>query len=400
MEVSRIEYELTNNEREFLGLDLIENHWDRVIFNGDKYRPESILYFEGDIIKRHIVSTVDKYRECHYNERTEDRAVLLPRTNKGKEKKLTASVLEQKQPLGIYVNVSFGDLIIGSYNTQTIFYSTTWEKERQSNKNSIANIVKEFIEQSPKNHLNEISSFKSAKRKNVKFKTGDYFAFKINRTEYGFGRLLLDVNKARKKKLLPKEHGLNLLMGPPVIVQLFAYKSSNKNTDLSILEKQTTLSADVMMDNLLLYGEFEIIGNKELSDEEFDFPISYGKSLDRRPIVFLQWGLIHKELSKEKLNKYIVGEKPFDQNPYGYYSIGFEPSYDTIDIAKTISNNGVFDFENCNHYQAKRDLRNPNNKNVKDEIFKVFGLDPEKSYFENCKLTGTVLMTEFLKKLK
>ncbi len=204
MEVSRIEYELTNNEREFLGLDLIENHWDRVIFNGDKYRPESILYFEGDIIKRHIVSTVDKYRECHYNERTEDRAVLLPRTNKGKEKKLTASVLEQKQPLGIYVNVSFGDLIIGSYNTQTIFYSTTWEKERQSNKNSIANIVKEFIEQSPKNHLNEISSFKSAKRKNVKFKTGDYFAFKINRTEYGFGRLLLDVNKARKKKLLPK----------------------------------------------------------------------------------------------------------------------------------------------------------------------------------------------------
>jgi Immunity protein 26 len=400
MEVSRTDYELTNNEREFLGLDPIENHWDKVIFSGDKYRPESILYFEDEIIKRHIVLTVDKYRECHYNERTKDRTVLLPRTEKGKEKRLTASVLEQRQPLGVYVNVVFGGLIIGSYNTQTTFYSTFWEKERQTDQSGVASIIKEFIEQSPKNHLSEINSFKSAKRKNVKFRAGDYFAFKINRTEYGFGRLLLDVNKARKKKLLPKEHGLNLLMGPPVIVQLFAYKSSNKNTDLSILEKQTTLPADVMMDNLLLYGEFEIIGNKELSDEEFDFPISYGKSLDRRPIVFLQWGLIHKELPKEKFNKYITGEKPYDQNPYGYYSIGFRPSYDTIDIAKTISNNGVFDFENCNHYQAKHDLRSPKNKSVKDEIFKVFGLDPEKSYLENCKLTGTTLMTDFLKKLK
>jgi hypothetical protein len=50
-----------------------------------------------------------------------------------------------------------------------------------------------------------------------------------------------------------------------------------------------------MMDNLLFYGEYEIIGHKDLNDEEFNFPISYGRSIDQRNVVFLQWGVIHLE---------------------------------------------------------------------------------------------------------
>jgi hypothetical protein len=70
-------YELTNEQRKYFGLDPIESHWDRVGFKGDAYRPESVLYFDKNTIKRHIVSTEKGYSEYHYNELTKDRTILL-----------------------------------------------------------------------------------------------------------------------------------------------------------------------------------------------------------------------------------------------------------------------------------------------------------------------------------
>jgi hypothetical protein len=69
-----------------------------------------------------------------------------------------------------------------------------------------------------------------------------------------------------------------------------------------------------------------------------------------------------------------------------------------VDVVKTIENNGVFDFANCRHYKSKGDLRNPKNKAFKEEFFKAFGLDPFKSYVDNCILTGTLRTSELLKK--
>ena len=92
-------FELTNEQRVFFGLDPIEKHWDSVLLKGDKYSPDTMLYFDKDILKRHIVSTATHYSERQYDEPTRGRTFLLPKTDKGKEKKLTASVLEQRWPL-------------------------------------------------------------------------------------------------------------------------------------------------------------------------------------------------------------------------------------------------------------------------------------------------------------
>lgn len=392
-------FELTNEQRKYFGLDLIEVHWEKVILSSDTYRPESILYFDNDIIKRHIISTENQYFEKQYNELTKNRNILLPKTNKGKEKKLTASVLEQRPPIGIYLSVNYGDLTIGNYTSQTTFYSSLWDNEEQSQK-PISEIINNFITSSPENHFTEIEKFKNSKRKNIKFKSGDYFCFKLDRLNFGFGRVLLDIGKIRKKKLIDNEHGLNLIMSLPVVIELFAFKSQSKNIDISILDNQPKLPSDIMMDNLLLYGEFEIIGHRKINDEEFDFPISYGRSISQRKVVFLQWGLIHKELSQEVYNKYTyTDEIQFGQNPYGYYSIGIRPKYNNIEIIKTINNNGVYNFDNTKHYMAKWDLRNPKNKEIKNELFKTFGLDSNKNYYENSKLTETKLPNEIIKQL-
>jgi hypothetical protein len=406
-----MKFELTNKQREYLGLDLIPTTWDKEILKADTYRPDSIIYFDGNTLKRHIVSTDNNYKETQYNELTKDRKILLPKTEKGKEKKLTGSVLESRQPIGVYFTADkFGDIFIGNHTTQTTFYSSSWEKVKGDQAEiGIGDSVDIFISESPDNHLKEISEFKNAKRKNVKYKAGDVFAFKVNRTDFGFGRIQLNVDLLRKKNMIPKEHGLFRLMGPPLLVTIYALTSKTKQVDIDVLLKAPQLPSTFMMDNIVFYGEFEIIGHKPMEEDEFSFPISYGRRLDREPYVFLQWGLIHVEKSVKDFDQYLVAENlnlpkgnPSRRvdNPYGYYSIGFRPHYDSTDINTTIENGGKFQFDKSTYYGSQFDLRNPNNKEIRVDILKAFGLNPTGSYEDNRELTKTIRTTDLLKRLE
>jgi hypothetical protein len=285
-------FELTNNQRLYFGLEPIQPNWERVALKGDSYRPESILYFDGNVIKRHIVSTEKQYKECRYNDATKEKTILLPVTGKGKEKKLTASVLESRQPEGVYCVIeTTGRILIGNHNTQTTFYDTFWEQQNAAEPEPINILVEKFIQTSTENHLSEIAIFKKSKRRNISFRPGDFFAFKINRTEYGFGRVLLNIDALKNKNLIPKHHGLSFLMAKPILIKLYSFISITKHVNTDKLEKTAALPSDYMMDNLFFYGEYEIIGHKGLIDNDFDFPISYGRHISAsRHGIFLQWG--------------------------------------------------------------------------------------------------------------
>lgn len=406
-----MKFELTNKQRKYLGLDPISPTWEKEILKADTYRPESITYFDGNTLKRHIVSTDIQYKETQYNELTKDRKILLPKTDKGKEKKLTASVLESRHPTGVYFAADkFGDILIGNHSTQTTFYSSRWEKMKDEQVDiGIRESVDIFISQSPENHLIEINEFKNAKRRNVKYIAGDFFTYKVNRTEFGFGRIQLNVDLLRKKNMIPKNHGLCNLMGPPLLVTIYALTSKTKHISIDTLLKTAELPSTFIMDNAIFYGEFEIIGHKPMEENEFSFPISYGRRLDGEPYVFLQWGLIHIEKSIKDFDKYLVAENSnlpkgdpsrLVNNPYGYYSIGFRPHYDYTDLQTTIENGGQFQFDKSSYYGSQFDLRNPNNDAVRTHILTAFGLNPNASYEYNRELTKTVRTIDLLKKLE
>lgn len=401
-------FELNNEQRKVFGLEPIMNNWDRVTLKGDQYRPDSVLYYDGDTIRRQIISTPTKYHEIQYCERTRNREFLLPKTDRGKPKKLSSSSLESRTPIGIYLLInSSGDLIIASHTTQTAFYSRLWEHERSES--NITELIKEFIQNSPDNHIEDIEAFRNAKRKNVKYKAGDFITFKLNRTEFGFGRILLDINKARKKKFIDENHCFRYLMGPPVLIKFYAYKSRQKKVDLNLIKAQPSLPSDYIMDNRIFYGEYEIIGNLPLEIDEFDFPISYGRKLSTPSISFLQWGLIQNELPISVYGKHLNVEeemlrnnnssKPI-HNPYGYYSIGFEPHYDKHEIINTINNGGTFDFNKVKNTKQEWDLRNPKNIHIKTDIMKAFGLDPTKGYEENARHTNNQDVLDLIKKMQ
>jgi len=196
-------FELTNAQREYFGLDPIKKNWAVVPLQHDAYRPASILYFDGNVLRKHIISTPDRYNETQYNEQTDNRQTLLPKTSKGKPVKLTASTLEQRKAKGIYLNISRENgVLIASHDTETTFYASRWVVSNETDDKNISDLVDDFIAQSPSTHLVEMASFRKRQKQRFKFKPGDYFRFKIKRNTFGFGRVLLDIAKIRKAGIL------------------------------------------------------------------------------------------------------------------------------------------------------------------------------------------------------
>lgn len=74
----------------------------------------------------------------------------------------------------------------------------------------------------------------------------------------------------------------------------------------------------------------------------------------------------------------------YEINPYRNEGIGFGLNIDELE--KCISDKSNNPYWEADQYERKNDLRNPENVEIKREIFSFFGLDADKSYEENLKL--------------
>lgn len=391
-------FELNNEQRKHLGLELVAKNWEKVILKGDSYRPNSILYFDKNTIRKQVISTEFKYSETQYNEDTENRELLLPKTKKGKPKKLTSSTLESKTPIGIYFNFEVNEIIIGNHTTQNTFYSTYFENIKFKNITDLKDWLTDYIKNSTSEDLKSIEQFASKKRKRIKLKAGDFFTFKVDRRNYGFGRLICDLRPLRKdsKFIANKNYGIMNLMTQPLVIKIYHFISPTKETDLKKLKTKKSIPAQYIMDNALFYGDYEVIGNQPLSESEYDFPISYSKSIHYGDFdtVYLQYGLIYKEATRNKYYKHIEIPNPDSKhdwdkvlkfNPYRMESIGGTLNFHKQTLENCIKTNSNQPYWESEFYELEADLRNPKNQAVKDEIFEYFKLNSNGTYYENLK---------------
>ncbi|GAA3783586.1 immunity 26/phosphotriesterase HocA family protein [Flavobacterium ginsengiterrae] len=384
--MENILFELTNDERKYLGLLPVEKNWELIKLK-DMY-----LYFDGDIIRKKITVSENQYLEQELLEKTaENRSVLLPKTAKGKPKKLNFTATQSFSPFGVYFSFSAGHVLISNYTTQTNYFSGKTKEDKTINGLKIW--LKDWIKETTQDDLKEIESFKQAKRQNCKFKEGDFFAFKIGRKRWGFGRILLDIAKLRKNKDFTenKNYGLKNLMGKPLIVKVYHKIANTPNINLDELIHCDALPSQAVMDNHFFYGENKIIGNKDLEFSDLEMLISYSKSISAidNETVYLQYGLIYKETQSSKFDKYLISKEKssngwHEPNPYRNEGIGF--GLDTSDLEKCIQEKSNNAYWNNGYYSKDRDLRNPKNIEIKREIFSFFGLDADKNYEENFKL--------------
>lgn len=376
-------FELNNEQRAYFGLDAVQQSWERVEFAGDKFRPASVLYFEGDVIKKHVVSTDELYAEYGYDEATKGREILLPKTAKGKETKLTPANFEKRTPLGVYLYADKYSLRIASFASQTTFYDSVWESGH-GREMDFRSEIERFIADLDSDHARKIEEFKKTGRKNIKFKSGDFFRFKLDRNRYGFGRVILDGHKLRKSGLLPEGHEMLGFMGKPVFVELFAYASQGE-ASVGELMSRPRLPMDVIFDNAFFYGEFEIFAHEKIDSSQLDFPMSFHVSPAR---TYLQWGFIEICSGEQSVMKAASRElkELIEENNLKFNCIGFSPRYAQFEIAEILRGEELA-------YQTN-DLRDPEILWARQELMRIFGLDPAKSYFENAQRLGVKTVLE------
>ena len=376
-------FELTNEQRKYLGLIPVEEHWELVKFDNGIY-----YYFEDDIIRKEIKVSKNYYHEAELNEKTaENRTMILPKTKRGKIKKFNYTATESFSPFGTYFTFSTDGVIIANYTTQRTYYSEIFSEKEKISLDNLKKWLDKWMKETTEEDLEEIEEFKNAKRKHCKFNEGDFFAFKISRREWCFGRILMDVSKLRKDENFEKNknYGLAHLMGKPLIIKVYHKISDNKNIDLKELTECLALPSQAIMDNIFYYGEAVILGNLPLKPEENDMFISVSESISGidKNIAYLQYGLIYREIPLSDYEK-LIKDLKIGAQTLRREGIGFV--IDTYKLKECIEAKSNSPFWEKYKKHNVPDLKNPDHIELKRKIFKAFGLDADKTYEENLKM--------------
>lgn len=376
-------FELTNEQRKYLGLIPVEEHWELVKFDNGIY-----YYFEDDIIRKEIKVSKNYYHEAELNEKTaENRTMILPKTKRGKIKKFNYTATQSFSPFGTYFTFSTDGVIIANYTTQRTYYSEIFSEKEKISLGNLKKWLDKWMKETTEEDLEEIEEFKNAKRKHCKFNEGDFFAFKISRREWCFGRILLDVSKLKKDENFKKNknYGLANLMGKPLIIKVYHKISDNKNIDLKELSKCLALPSQAIMDNIFYYGEAIILGNLPLKPEENDMFISVSESISGidKNIAYLQYGLIYREIPLSDYEK-LIKDLKIGAQTLRREGIGFV--IDTYKLKECIEAKSNSPFWEKYKKHNIPDLKNPDHIELKRKIFKAFGLDADKTYEENLKM--------------
>ena len=376
-------FELTNEQRKYLGLIPVEEHWELVKFDNGIY-----YYFEDDIIRKEIKVSKNYYHEAELNEKTaENRTMILPKTKRGKIKKFNYTATQSFSPFGTYFTFSTDGVIIANYTTQRTYYSEIFSEKEKISLDNLKKWLDKWMKETTEEDLEEIEEFKNAKRKHCKFNEGDFFAFKISRREWCFGRILLDVSKLKKDENFKKNknYGLTNLMGKPLIIKVYHKISDNKNINLKELSKCLALPSQAIMDNIFYYGEAVILGNLPLKPEENDMFISVSESISGidKNIAYLQYGLIYREIPLSDYEK-LIKELKIGAQTLRREGIGFV--IDTYKLKECIEAKSNSPFWEKYKKRNVPDLKNPDHIELKRKIFKAFGLDANKTYEENLKM--------------
>ena len=376
-------FELNNEQRKYLGLIPVEEHWELVKFDNGIY-----YYFEDDIIRKEIKVSKNYYHEAELNEKTaENRTMILPKTKRGKIKKFNYTATQSFSPFGTYFTFSADGVIIANYTSQRTYYSETFTEKEKISLDDLKKWLDKWMKETTEEDLEEIEEFKNAKRKHCKFNEGDFFAFKLSRREWCFGRILMDVSKLRKDENFEKNknYGLAHLMGKPLIIKVYHKISDNKNIDLKELSECLALPSQPIMDNIFYYGEAVILGNLPLKPEENDMFISVSESISGidKNIAYLQYGLIYREIPLSDYEK-LIKELKIGAQTLRREGIGFV--IDTYKLKECIEAKSNYPFWEKYKKRNIPDLKNPDYIELKRKIFKAFGLDADKTYEENLKM--------------
>ncbi len=352
-------FELSNEQRKCFALQPVLEDWLRINIKASPYDDfQTFAYVKDNTIVKCILVGDNIYSEYELNEQiSNDQQYLLPKTAKGKAVLLSSSNLLKRSATGMCL--SFNNNYISLYNRKNkcSYYSSAYEELNVFNITQFENWVNNWCEETTKDDISDIEQFALKPRQHIKYKEGDVFRFKINRRLYGYGRIILNYDKMRKEK----QPFWDILMGKPLVCNVYHIAKENPDVELRKLKQLNSLPSVILADNNLYYGEYEIIGNIPVTDNE-DYPIMYGNSISYgENAVCLQYGKVYKKIENEK-----AIYKNFKNN-----GVGFNLSFNIDILMQCIKANSNKPYwENYYPSCVNNDLRNPKFKKERKAITK------------------------------
>lgn len=287
------EFELSNEQRACFGLVPVEKSWERFYVKTSHYDDfTAIAYAEGCILKKLIRVSEKQYTEEEIDEViSQDRKTIYPKTSKGKPAKLSAAVLLKRKSHGMCLSYYDKHINLYSADNEMNFYESMVDHRTVTCFADFVDWLNEWCADTTPADLAELGAFAAAPRRHIKYREGDVFRYRVGRRTYGYGRILVDYPKMRKEKT----PFWDIFMG--TALECSVYPILTQRTDVSVAELAALhpLPSDVIADNRIYYGEYEIIGNLPVTDSE-DYAIHYGASIDYRERgqgrVVLQYGKV------------------------------------------------------------------------------------------------------------
>ena len=348
--------ELTNSQRHCLGLEEISETWDKM-----ELAEGCLIYLDGDIIRKTITYEEDWYRESSMQiETQQNRSMIVPKTSRGKLKKLTQSNVLDRSAYGMYLDWDGRSVRLANYTTQVTYYNSRYEGISIYSQEELKNWLEQWETETTEERLQEVQEFATNKRRHCKYKEGDFFRFRFDRSYYGYGRILFDV-EAWEKKGNPF---WDVLMGKALVVQVYHIVTQDPDIPVQKLAVLPACPSQFIMDNLFYYGECEIVGNMPLTGE-VDYPIMYGRSidaLDPDKVIFCQ-GKMYQEFPLGKL-------KPIGKKDYSNKAMGWDLEINKNVVEQCIRKKSNKPYWEQNFLGIDGDLRNPENHRACQKLMK------------------------------
>lgn len=259
---------MINNEiREILGLKQIAEN-DQTLSLGN-----AKVIIRDNILIKLMLDESDFYKEIDYNLPVTEGSELIGRKG-SKPKALTLNAIMRSKTKNMRLKINKVshriELKLGVQHFLNLYFD-----EEALTKENIQKMISDTYG-SCDEWVCVLAKSKLKVKTRQTIKQGDIFAYPIG-NEYGFALVIGCFQSYRKQKIMPKDssHFLNLMMGVPLVIRTFNYTSEQNMVDTDVLREKRLLNPEFIMDDLVLRGEFPIIGTIKLKEADILFPMNF-----------------------------------------------------------------------------------------------------------------------------
>lgn len=418
---------LTPEQRRYFTLNPLESHWDSRSFyskTGDWYT-RLTLFFSGDTIVKVIhesnclPSGAPIRSQCYteYDTRlpTQARTLLLPLTARGKPKKLSVSALDSILPFGTRLYVSLSPehptvLAVDNPRADRDFPLGHWDAIAAiRTPEDFHTFARQYMESCPENYFRLVQEFRDARKLSVRYRPGDLFRVAYDAGHYAYGRITATVRQLKAMPEFPEKHSLRSLMMVPVLVRMYQLVTEDPNLTIQDLSTLPLGRVMVCADNGFLWGQYPIVDHRALQPEELEFSLVCVKLLSDSPhttlftqdhlmgsgllpaqpySLYVEWGFASTTLDFSALSPKLKELLAAYHSPHGGVLLRLDPR----------SANATAELSASHRY--RHDLLNPENKELRTELFSCLGLPADTTFDQFAAAFGGLSRGEFAARLR